>query len=179
MRVIPPPKIFSPYIIAFCAVISSLVYEVLEPQVPPACKSTAGAEAKADVTKGPARFVIVSFLSMGPPFDEGLNLKEERELLKGIAGPPISDALYISSPFHLENDPWWRAFFRPYPDTPEWILPTNPGCHKVGYSKYKLLLLYRAMQMEPPGTIIMYMDGNVRKFPVLAAGREQWRELTR
>lgn len=124
-----------------------------------------------------SRFVILTFHSLGPPFDEGLDLRSSRAKFRELFSPHADD-VYMSSPLQLENDPWWRAHFTPYPDSPEWSVPQNKGGHKIGYWKHKALLLHRAMQREPLGTVLMYMDGNVERDAHLSWGAETWRELS-
>lgn len=125
----------------------------------------------------PPRFVIISFGLMGPPFDDGLNLQAVRARLKALISPH-ADAVFMYSPSDLKNDSWWAANYHVYPDTIEWIIPSNPGGHKIGYWKHKPLLLYRKMQKEPEGSIIMYMDVNVDRHPNLEIGVEQWRNVS-
>ena len=124
-----------------------------------------------------SRFVILTFHSLGPPFDEGLNLQSSRAKFREMFSPHADD-IHMSSPLQLENDPWWRAHFRTYPDTAEYLTPANKGANKIGYWKHKALLLYRATQREPLGTVIMYMDGNLERDPHLSYKTDKWRELS-
>jgi hypothetical protein len=124
------------------------------------------------------RFVIVTFGSVGPPYDDGLNMQRARAKFESIVGPH-ADAVRIYAPSDLKSDPWWIDNFHVYPDTVEYVLPKNPGANKVGYWKYKPLLLYRTMESEPDGAIIMYMDVNVVKYPDLTHGVAQWRNVSK
>jgi len=123
------------------------------------------------------RFVIVSFVTLGPPFDNGTNYAASRQYFMDLLAPH-ADGVFVFSPFHLDNDPWWRANYHWHPNTTEWVLPNNPGAQEIGYWKYKPLILLRMCQMQPPGTVIMYLDCHgLRKYPFSALGSESWRGL--
>ena len=74
----------------------------------------------------PERFVVVTFGSLGPPHDDGLNMQAARGRFEGLIGPH-ADALRMSSPGDLMKDPWWLANFHVYPDTPDYVIERNPG----------------------------------------------------
>lgn len=138
----------------------------------------ASATAAAAAQAAPApRFVVVTFGSMGPPYDEGINLQAARSKFMDLVGPH-ADEVRMFSPSDLRDDPWWAANFHVYPDTVEWVIQHNPGGNRIGYWKHKPLLLLRAMQSEPEGTLIMYMDVNVLKYPDLTAGVAEWRNVS-
>jgi hypothetical protein len=121
------------------------------------------------------RFVITTFLSAGPPNDDGLPLADVRSNFHDTYAK-YADDVYIHSFSTLHIDPWWRRHYHRHEHSPTWELPSNPGAAQVGYWKYKALLIYRLLQQEPEDTVILYMDSNLKRHPELAVGAEFVRE---
>ena len=135
------------------------------------------ASAAAAAPPEAPRFVIVTFGSLGPPHDDGINMQAARSKFMDLVGPH-ADEVRMFAPSDLRDDPWWAANFHVYPDTVEWVIQHNPGGNRIGYWKHKPLLLLRAMQSEPEGAVIMYMDVNVLKYPDLTVGVAEWRNVS-
>ena len=120
------------------------------------------------------RFVVVTFHTSGPPHDFGLDLTEDAKRFVDIVGPHC-DALYVYNFSSLRTDPWWTVHFHDYPDVEEWTLPMNKGANHIGYWKYKALILYRTLELEPDLSSVMYLDTG----KLQAQGVGEWRSLAR
>lgn len=121
-----------------------------------------------------ARISLVSFYTEGPSHDHGLSLEASAKKLEEVVAPHV-DSLYLHTPRTLTGDPWWDAHFKVY-NEPEMELPRNPCASKCGFFKFKPLCLLRAMEKEPDGTLIMYIDANVNKVTDYLKGIEDIKE---
>lgn len=87
------------------------------------------------------RFVLVSFHTLGPPHDNGTDLSSAGEAFVASL-TPVCDAIYKYDPHILSVDRWWCDHFQSYPEEARYqLLPYNPRAEKIGYWKYKALVL--------------------------------------
>jgi hypothetical protein len=110
-----------------------------------------------------SRLVLISFYTEGPPVDKGVALTEQKsKFIKRFS--PYVDDVKIKSLTDLKDDEWWSKHYKEYTSNDyDTTLCRNEGAEVIGFYKYKALILYRAMQEEPLGTIIFYHDINMSR----------------
>lgn len=100
-------------------------------------------------------------------------LEAARDALERALSPHVDafDA-YTLERLDAESE-WWRCHYRDHSHDPAMRLPSNPGADRIGYWKYKPLLLQLALERGAqrwPGEehVALYLDVNCFKYPLLA-----------
>lgn len=105
----------------------------------------------------PGRFVVISFGSEGPPFDTGLDLRDDANTFTNSC----SAAGYECRVWHPRNftgeDAWAVE------DHPDECWPKNPTYCHMNLGAWKLVMLERELDMLSQGDTLLYSDGNTKR----------------
>lgn len=106
---------------------------------------------------------LVSFLSEGPPNDNGLNIIGNFDLLLKSSFPYFNQ-ITIYTPKIL-RDLGYAKYVMEYKNTG--LVTKNNGLSKIGFAAWKPKIILLELDKMNLGDILIYRDGNIKKYPVL------------
>jgi hypothetical protein len=107
------------------------------------------------------RVHLVSFVTEGPPFDNGINFRQQHDLILEHLSSHF-DSIKIYTPRVIKDLPDGHTVCNEYA---EWIYPPyNVGAEKMGYWDWKPFVIRDMLSNLPDGDIVMYHDSNFDKY---------------
>ena len=134
---------------------------------------------------------FISFFSEGPPFDNGLDLKETEKNVNNLINGCL-DTFTAYHPKDFADDPefaWsiqdWSKTDEKYtrPDAGWWspmmnkFADVNKGCDKTGFYAWKAACIIKKMREIPDGDIVFFHDGNFDKYKNYYEGKDKCKTL--
>lgn len=107
---------------------------------------------------------LVFFYSQGSPYDNGLDLSENHDLVVLNAEHEV-DNIFAYTPQKLHSL-GYKDYVKEYPDSG--LVSRNPGMSKIGFCAWRPLILLLELEKMSDGDILVYRDSNIKKYPILS-----------
>ncbi|MEJ6121844.1 hypothetical protein MT390_08155 [Vibrio sp. 2-Bac 85] len=115
---------------------------------------------------------LVFFYSEGAPFDNALDLKENKDLVLKYAQGHV-DEISAYNPRRLK-ELGYEKYVKEYDSTG--LVTLNAGMSKIGFSAWNPLIMLLELEKMNDGDVLIYRDANIKKYEQLA-DYEQIREI--